>query len=310
MSASPRRPRLAWLVNLFGDPEAQHAHAAASLRSLASRLDAEVVPVYAVDRHAEPLEVLPEVERLPYVHARLRALLGALDLPAGEPIVADAGAGASLRERVEVLSEAVRSAEPLLIAVHTHAYTALDRFFLGSFSEKFFTRSPAPVLVLNPHAPPAGPVAHVLFATDLSRQAGAAFRALLPIAQALGAMVHVEHVLPVRELSLFISGAASRAQYEAELATERARCETELAWYVTEARAMGVPVDVRVNEESASLPIGEALEARANDLEAGLVAAAAHGDHQRPGNIGSVALWLMRRAERPVLVFPAEAGAD
>jgi nucleotide-binding universal stress UspA family protein len=305
MTESTRSPRLAWLVNLFGDPDAQHAHAAATLRPLAARLGAEVVPVYALDPGAEPLDALPEVEQIPYTAARLRALMGEHDLPAGEPVIAHPGAGASLRERVDALADAMRAVDPLLIAVHTHAYTALDRFFLGSFSEKFFTRSPAPVLVLNPHAPAVADIARVLFATDLSTNAEAAFGALLPMARALGATVHVEHVLPVRELPLFMSSSASRAQYDAEIAAQRSQCESALAAYRVLAERTGVPCHVRVDEERASLPIGESLEALATSIDAGLVAVAAHGDHQRLGNLGSVALWLMRRATRPILVFPA-----
>jgi nucleotide-binding universal stress UspA family protein len=304
---SESRPRLAWLVNLFGDPDTQHAHAAAVLRPLATRLAAEIVPVYAVDPGAEPLEALPAVERRPYTVARLRALLGAHDLPDGEPVLAEPGAGATLRERVEVLVDAVRAVDPRFIAVHTHAYSAIDRFFLGSFSETFFARSPAPLLVMNPHAEAGGAPERILFATDFSANAAAAFAELLPTARALGATVHVEHVLPVHELPLFLSGSASRAQYEAERAGERARCEAAFAPYEAAARREGVPIVARVDEEAASRPPGEALEARATVLAAGLLAVAAHGDHQRPGNIGSVALWLMRRAGRPVLVFPARA---
>ena len=307
MTESTRPPRLAWLVNLFDDPDVQHAHAAATLRPLAARLGAEVVPVYALDPGAEPLAALPEVERIPYTAARLQALLGEHDLPGGEPVIAHPGAGASLRERVDALAEAMRAVDPQLIAVHTHAYSALDRFFLGSFSEKFFTRSPAPVLVLNPHTPAVTQMPRLLFATDLSRNAETAFSELLPLAHALGATVHVEHVLPVRELPLFMSSGASRAQYDAEIAAQRAQCEAALAVYRALAERAGVSCVVRVDEERASLPIGESLEALAETLDAGLVAVAAHGDHQRPGNIGSVALWLMRRAARPVVVFPARA---
>jgi nucleotide-binding universal stress UspA family protein len=304
MSDALRRPRIAWLVNLFGDPDAQHAHAAAVLRPLAARLDADVVPVYALEARADALLDVAEAERVPYTHARLRALLGEHDLPAGEPVLADPGTGATLRERVDALVDAVRSVEPLFIAVHTHAYTALDRVFLGSFSEKFFTRSPAPVLVLNPHAAVPAAFDRVLFATDFSRNATDAFGRLLPIARGLGAQVYVEHVLAVRELSLFLSGSATRSQYEAEVEAERERAESGMTPYRVAAEAAGVPAETRVTTENASTPTGEAIEERAADRDTSIVAVAAHGDHQRPGNIGSVALWLMRRAERPVLVFP------
>ncbi len=305
MSTSSRSPRIAWLVNLFGDPAAQHAHAAAALRPIAARLDAVVVPVYAIDQRCDALAEVSDTEQLAYTRARLVALLGEHDLPAGEPVIADPGLGASLRERVQVLVDAVREVEPLFIAVHTHTYSAVDRFFMGSFSEKFFSQSPSPVLVLNPHAELPASYAAITFGTDGSNNAMNAFDRLLPIARALGARVRVERQLPVRELPLFLSGEASRAQYEEEIAVERSRAEELLTPYRVAGEAAGVPVLTSVAVTSASLGIGEGIEERAADRDTALIAISAHGDQKRPGNLGSTAVWLMRHAQRPVLVFPA-----
>jgi nucleotide-binding universal stress UspA family protein len=304
MSSSSRSPRIAWLVNLFGDPTAQHAHAAAALRPLAARLDAVVVPVYAIDERSDALADVPDTERLAYTRARLVALLGEHDLPAGEPVIANPGLGASLRERVEVLVDAVREVEPLFIAVHTHTYSAVDRFFMGSFSEKFFTSAPSPVLVLNPHAELPASYASITLGTDGSDNAMRAFERLLPVARALGARVRVERQLSVRELPLFLSGEGSRAQYEAEIAAERERVEQALTPYRVAGEAAGVPVLTSVAVESASTGVGEGIEERAADRNTALIAIAAHGDQKRPGNLGSTAVWLMRHAQRPVLVFP------
>jgi len=304
MSSAPRSPRIAWLVNLFDDPDTQHAHAATALRPLAAALGAEVVPMYAIDERCEALADVPEIERDPYTRARLLALLGANDLPAGEPVIVRPGSGATLRERVDRLAEAADVVDPLFIVVHSHTYTAIDRFFLGSFSEKFFTRSPRPVLLLNPHAELPARYATIAFATDFSDSATDAFHALLPIARPLGAQVQVQHQLSVRELPLFLSSAASKQQYNAEIEAERQRAEEQLVPLQVAAEAAGVAVVATVIAQSASISPGEGIEERAADQGIDLIAVAAHGAHARPGNIGSTALWLMRHAQRPVLVFP------
>jgi nucleotide-binding universal stress UspA family protein len=309
MTRAPRSPRLAWLVNLFDDPDTQHAHAANALRPLATALGAEVVPIYAMDEQCDALANVPATERYAYTRARLIALLGTNDLPAGDPIIVQPGAGATLHERVDRLAEAVREVDPLFIAVHTHTYRAIDRFLLGSFSEKFFTRSPSPVLVLNPHAELPASFDTIAFATDFSQNATAAFTALLPIARGLGAHVRVEHQMSVRELPLFMSGQATRAQYEEEIAAERARAEERLVPLRVAAEAAGVPAQATIEVESASISPSEGIEERAADRGVAMIAVAAHGDHKRPGNLGSTALWLMRHAQRPVLVFPATTAA-
>jgi nucleotide-binding universal stress UspA family protein len=305
MSQPTAQPRIAWLVNLFDDPDAQHAHAAAALRPIASALGALVVPLYAIDEGSRALADVPPTERLAYTRARLVALLGANDLPPAAPILVTAGSGASLRERVDRLAEAITEAEPLFVALHTHTYSALDRFLLGSFSEKFFQRSPCPVLVLNPHAELPAAYDSIAFATDFSRNAADALETLLPIARGLRARLHIEHQLPVRELPLFLKGDSVRAQYEQEIAAERAQIEAQLTPLRVVAEAAGVPVVTHLALERASTTPGEGIERRAAHAGIALLAVAAHGDQKRPGNIGSTALWLMRHAERPVLVFPA-----
>ncbi len=307
MPSAPRSPRLAWLVNLFDDPDAQHAHAATALRPLANALGAEVVPMFALDDTVAALADIPETERHAYTRARLIALLGANDLPAGEPVIVQPGAGSSQKERVERLAEAARDLDPLFIAVHTHTYSAIDRFFIGSFSEKFFTRSPSPVLVLNPHAELPTTYSTIALATDFSDSATNAFHALLPIARGLGAHVLVQHQLSVRELPLFMNSPASRKQYDEEIEAERQRAEEQLTPLRVAAEAAGVSVKTDVVVTSASVSPGEGIEERAANQGVDLIAVAAHGDHKRPGNIGSTALWLMRQAQRPVLVFPGVA---
>ncbi len=305
MTSATGRPKIAWLVNLFGDPTAQHEHGAAMLRALVKGLDADVIPVYCLDHDADALYDIPEIERAEYARARLHALLGEHDLPISEAVVVAREAGASIAERAITLSDAIDEADVMFTFVHSHAYSTVRRFVLGSFSEAFFERSSRPVLVLNPRASVPATVDHIVFGTDLSNSATRAFSVLLPVAKALGAKLRVEHQVTVRELSFFMQGEASRKQYDDELAASRAHAEKAMRPLLVAAEAAGVAATTVVEFESPSTTPAEGLEARAKDSDVSLICVPAHGDHKRPGNIGSTTLWLVRNATRPVLVIPA-----
>ncbi len=307
MTSSTARPRIAWLVNLFGDPAAQHAHGAKMLRVLVSALDADVVPVYCLDQGADAMSDIPETERGEYARVRLRALLGEHDLPMSDAVVIAQELGASTKERALALSAAVDDADVLLSFVHSRTYSAVERFVLGSFSEAFFGRSSLPVLVLNPHATVPERIDRILFGTDMSNTATYAFSVLLPIAHAMGAQVRLEHQVTVRELSFFMQGEASRKQYDEELAVSRDQCEKAMQPLLVAADAAGVSITHAVRFESTSTTPAEGLQARAQDVGASMICVPAHGDHKRPGNIGSTTLWLMRNATYPVLVIPVHA---
>ncbi len=305
MHTASRRPRIAWLVNLFSDPDEQHAHGAALLRALSAQLDADVVPFYCIDTDATALEPIDPVERAAYTKARLTALLGEHDLPAAEAVVVSAGDAPSTTDKADALATAVQHEDVLFTFVHSQAHTAVDRFFLGSFTESFFTRTRRPVLVLNPHAALPSAYDTIVFGTDLGAQSTAAFNTLLPIARLLRAAVHLEHQLVVRELSPFMKSDATRAQYEDEINVMREEALAGMQSLLVAAQAAGVSVTTGVETEGPSITPAEGIEGRANKRGTAIIAVPAHGDKKRPGNIGSTALWLIRHAERPVLVLPA-----
>ena len=305
MSSTDRPPRIAWLINLFGDPASQHEHAAAVLRVLATQMRAQVVPVYCLDEHADALADIAAADHVTYARARLSALMGEHDLPFAEPVVLSLDdEEPSMREKADALAEAIEEEAVRLTVVHTKTKSAIDRFFVGSFSEKFFNRSRTPVLVLNPHIGTAATFDRITFASDLSDESIAAFRRFLPLARALGATVQIEHQLRVRELGAFMQGAGSRTQYDQELAAAHERAEERARALLVAAEAAGVPTTFQVHQESSSEPPGAGFEERAEDAGTAILALSAHGEHRWPGNIGSMALWLMRHAARPVLVMP------
>jgi nucleotide-binding universal stress UspA family protein len=310
MRDSNASPRLAWLVNLFGDPAEQHAHAAAVLRATAARLGAHVAPVYCLSQGAPELASLPEGERADAARSALSALLETYHLPAAPPIVLELDdPDPSLRERVDGLAARLRD-EPLLFAVvHTHSYSTLDRLFIGSFSERFFTRAPLPVLVLNPHVTNPDTYDRITFATDLSDESREAFSRLLPIARGLSAAVSIEHQIRVSELGVFMSGTGSREQYQRELAESRLRAEASAAELRVQAEEAGVRATVTIHQQSASESDGQGYEERAADGDVPMLAISAHSEQPWPASIGSTARWLMRHAQRPVLVLPPASTA-
>lgn len=304
MTSAPGRHKIAWLVNLFGDPASQHANGAGLLRPLVHALKADVIPVYQLEHGADALAHIPEAERAEYARARIKALLGEHDLPSNQVMVIAEDTGASMKDRTSALSAAVAEADVLFTFVHSHAYGAVERFVLGSFSESFFECSTRPVLVLNPHASVPAAYEELVFGTDLSVSATQAFNVLLGIARALGAQIRVEHQVTVREMSFFMKGEASRKQYDEEVVVARESAEKAMRPLLMAAEACGVAVTSAVKFESAATTPAEGLEQRAKDSGAAMICVPAHGDHKRPGNIGSTTMWLVRNATLPVLVIP------
>ncbi len=305
MMSPTHKPRIAWLINLFDDAAAQHAHAAAVLRATAARLDAEVVPVYCLTAATAALADVPPPQRQSHTEGALLALLKEYQLPAGQPLViALDDDDPSVKEKATALANALHNSDILFTVVHTQRRSAMDRFFVGSFSEKFFTLSSKPVLVLNPHVDNPDTYDRITFASDLSDESVAAFLRFLPLAAGLSAAVTIEHQIRVSELGAFMNSASSRDQYQRELADARLRADARVAPMLAAAADAGVPVDFAVHQESASDPSGQGFEERAADAQTPMLAISAHGQRPWPGSIGSTALWLMRHAERPVLVMP------
>ncbi len=305
MSTASPRPRIAWLVNLYSDPDQQHAHGASLLRTLSAQIGADVVPFYCIDSGATALETIGPLERVAYTKARLSALLGAHDLPIIDSVIVSAGNDPDTSAKADAIAAAIRDEAVLLTFVHSQALSSVDRFLLGSFSEAFFTRTSRPVLLLNPHAHIPAAFDTIVFGTDLGEQSSISFDALLPIARLLNARVHVEHQLVVRELSPFMKSDATRTQYDEEIRVMREDAATAMQRLLVAAEVAGVTATASVEVEGPSITPGEGIEGRANNRGTAMIAVPAHGGKKRPGNIGSTALWLMRRAKRPVLVMTA-----
>ncbi len=304
MSAAQSRPRIAWLVNLYGDPKSQHTQAAALLRQFAEPLGAAIVPVYCLDSHADAVRSVAPKERVSYTRDRLIALLEANELRAGEPVVLSAGDDPTGQQQAQAMATAVDNAGVLFSLLHTRAQSTMDRLLLGSFSERFLEASRRPMLVLNPGAALPKNVSRIVFGTDLGTTCSKAFGFVLQLASGLKASVRVEHQVVAQELPVFLQGAASRRQHEDEMRALREDAEAAMQPLADEALIADVNTELAVEFEGPAITPGEGLELRAARSGASIIAVAAHGDHSRPGDLSSTARWLMRHAQRPVFVIP------
>lgn len=194
-----------------------------------------------------------------------------------------------------------------LIVLGTHGRRGIMGRLLGSVSEAVVRYATCPVILVRSDAVfDSQSLGHILLASDGSDSTLAAARALIPLAQALGARVTVAHVtwlglveqsglIPPEGLTdvppghlLSVPGLHEALDHPAEL-----------------LRRAGIPVHTHVRNARHT---AEALEQIAADLGAGLIVAGSRRLGELAGRLlGSVAADLLAQARRPVMIARAQA---
>lgn len=117
---------------------------------------------------------------------------------------------------VEGVLDAVKRYHADLLILGTHGTRNFERFVLGSIAEEILREATCPVLTIGPnvHDPHRGEAhfGHILLATTLSPESGAAARYALALAAEEGAHISICHVLPEGHIKTIDS-----AKLEAEL---------------------------------------------------------------------------------------------
>jgi nucleotide-binding universal stress UspA family protein len=189
-----------------------------------------------------------------------------------------------------------------LVIMPTHGRRGLQRFLLGSTTERVVRRSEVPVLTVRPDddVTVRYPYRTVLIPTDGSDPANAALDVGLDVADAAGAAVHLLSVVDVTSLGVDV-----RADIQVDTLEESA---TELVGTAAE-RASTAGIDpVTAVEFGGSIP--RVIRSYVADHDVDLVVVGTHG---RTGFdryvLGSVAEALVRTAPVPVLTVrgPAES---
>lgn len=132
-----------------------------------------------------------------------------------------------------------------LVVMATHGRRGLERFLLGSVTERVINATEVPVLTVTPDEQSlAYPVDDVLVATDGSDGALAAVREAIAVADAIDATLHVLHVVDTASLGIDVRSAIEETlQAEAESVLDAAREAADAAGFqdVTTAARDGRP---------------------------------------------------------------------
>lgn len=222
----------------------------------------------------------------------------------GERIVREAADRARTRG-VDVVTEVVQG-EPYrtivdyadsrgvdLVALPTHGRRGLERFLLGSTTERVVRRSNVPVLVIRPDDEIEYPYRDVLVPTDGSDCATEALELGVRIATAEDARLHLLSVVSLPNLGVDTRSEVQRGSMEQEA---REVVDAAAAY----ARDAGVESVVEAVEGGTSIPGTIRSYVEENDVDLLVV-----GTHGRTGFdryvLGSVTENLVRTAPVPVL---------
>ncbi|WP_254524890.1 universal stress protein [Natrinema caseinilyticum] len=189
-----------------------------------------------------------------------------------------------------------------LVAMPTHGRTGLERFMLGSTTERVVRTSPVPVLTIRPDSDgetPTYPYRTVLVPTDGSDCATAALAIGTDVANAEGAALHLLSVIDTRTLGVDV-----RTDIQISLLEESANEILEDASdYATDAGVESVAETVEYGTS-----IHQTVRSFVEDNDVDLVVVGTHG---RTGFdrylLGSVTEHLVRTSLIPVLTVRDES---
>jgi nucleotide-binding universal stress UspA family protein len=195
-----------------------------------------------------------------------------------------------------------------LVVMGTHGRNAIERFFLGSLTERMLRTLPVPVLTVahtdparEPHNASPVPLRHVLYATDLSDDADVGLKFSIELARGAGARLTVLHVLkPVETIYWGSEGGFLRN----ELETIREDTMSRLVHSVPLDWVQGVNARPMMVEGDA---FREILRVSDED-EVDMIVLNLHGKGLlERALLGSTAERVIRGAHVPVLSIPVPA---
>jgi nucleotide-binding universal stress UspA family protein len=204
----------------------------------------------------------------------------------GRPALAAGVATQGVLRQGDAADEIVREARRMsadLIVMGRHSQGTVNPWILGSVAERVLRQAPCPAAVLRPVPCPGGESPwHVLCALDLGETAAATLEYAVGIADTMGADLSVIHVVT--------EGPVAAARRVLEALVQR-----------VPASKRGIRAQV-----VTGVPYQETLGA-AQENGACLIVVGSHGGGMvdRPF-LGSTTLHLLREAECPVLVVPAD----
>lgn len=267
--------------------------------SLAKRCGAGVVLLHVMDLPSPQFSVEVEgfdlqeflAERREEAEARLQDLARAsFDGAAFTRCVVESGNAAS------TIVDLAESEGADLVVLPTHSRRGLDRFMVGSVSEKVVRLAGCPVLVTHPGEDGDRPAADfspgtIVFATDFSEHADAALPNALALAATYDAELLLVHVVSEPEFEPAIPEWSRPRVPSRYAAAHLERAQQRLDDLASEARESGVTVSARVHK---GVDAARTIVHAAEEEGAELIVVATHG------HTGIAHLLLGSTAERVV----------
>lgn len=195
-----------------------------------------------------------------------------------------------------------------LVVMGTHGRGALDRWMLGSLTERMLRKIPVPILTVS-HLDPTKelhdaspvPMRHILYATDLSDSAEAGLKFSAELARGTGARLTVLHVLKTIET---VYWGAEGGFLPEELSSIRDDALARLRASVPEEISKGLDVYTMMTEGDAYREIIRV----ADEDKADIIVMNMHGKgFVERTLLGSTAERVIRSAHVPVLSIPVPA---
>jgi nucleotide-binding universal stress UspA family protein len=185
-----------------------------------------------------------------------------------------------------------------LVVMPTHGRSDLDRFLLGSVTERVVNTAPAPVLTVTPDATDDAeftyPCRTVLVPTDGSQGADLALEAGTALANASGATLHLLHVVETASLGIDVRSTAVEDELE-----ERANELLETARETARASS----VQETTTSVAYGRPFREILSyVETHDVDAVVLGTQGETDFSRY-TLGGVSTKLLRISPVPVLLI-------
>jgi len=235
-------------------------------------------------------------------HQDARRSLDEVVLPAFRTAMAAGGARAAATTAVrvgnpyvEIIREA-RAGEADLIILGRHGWRTIHDLFLGSTAERVIRMGGAPVLVVNRR--PSHPYRRALIALDLGDTSRATVELALRVAGGGAAEMILLHVCGT-PFQGFVASGLTPAELDAYCRECRAASLSRLQGFLESLGDRGVRWRTIVRSGDPRVEILHEAERHRADL-------IVLGTHGRTGVshalLGSVAEWIVRRAERDVLV--------
>lgn len=305
---------LIWALDAFEPPGELMNTAVATLKRLATQLEAGIEPVYILTPGQINLSTeFSEMSSIPitenYRPAAVKALNETLKdqpipnlLPA-HVVTSDVSSSSQAAEALSLYA-LERGAEAILVS--SHGRSGLGRFFLGSFAETLVLHSQVPLVVVHPHLKVTEKFKKILFPTDFGPISESSFRKVVDLAKNFEAKVTLFHsvpypIEPVLQSGVYLLG-GGWMPIHAYLGNEVERRQRRAdAWARWAKHQKGVEVEPLLNAEGGS--ISELTIELAEKQSFDLIAMAAQSGPISSALIGSVARQVIRHSPCPVWVL-------